>query len=628
MATTPPPCQPIDPAVTHTLSWQVGNFAINSDNRQIGFRQSPSYTDTIAKFTEFLESNQVTPLSGVISTDGILHPAQWSSKPPAIPNFKYAEYRLGLTSGVIYIYTTKPTGTYLEEIKFFNTENTKYYGASSEGNVIITPVVVNNNIYDSRFVLFVANSIPAYIFRAINKIEAKLASAYPQATRVLQAPPAPLVEDEIDLSGNTIGCNANFKLYIEYKGPDGEFTTTISPPGWRTWAGGTTVAETDWTLENKPPLNDTNHMLQYWGVSEQFIDFFFRRELPHPPKEGKYALLIQPILKGDYEDAGSNTPIPSGGISIPWGKDIDTPSESAKFWMHGDFTVFTKFTRFDSDETYLFTHQWEVKHLHLVATKIEIKTTPPVIPKITNLDFQIVITDQATPKHIGAYTLRINYTKQYAIENTRDHTNISDPASAYPTVDCTLDVPWGPYHFDYPPNPLPGYWELNVDGHTININTTTNDSSPKWGKGYKKENCFVYSVKIYYKSVGQYLPDDLEKIGSFTPEARLTIVYKGNNISRLGFFEEPLPNWVGSADEDKPDAIPENISTYYDTGKQISFKSGATYKEGSIEQDHEPTYGEGETLCLRIDYSEIGGPPFFWGWRVRPGWPSLGEEAY
>jgi len=486
MATSP--CEPIDPAVTHTLSWQVGNFAITSENRQIGFREGPSSVETIKKFTEFLESNQVTPGSGVLA-DGVLRPAQWSSKPPAIQNFKYAEYQLWQTSGIIYIYTQTPTGTERESILFFNTEKTSYYGASSEGNVIIYPAVPNFGY--SRYVFFVANSIPAYIFRAINKINAKLASAYPQATRVLAAPPAPLFEDEINIS-STIGCNANFKLYIEYKGPDGEFITTISPPGWRTFAGGTTIAETDWSLENKPPLNDANHMLQYWGGSEAFIDFFFRRELAYPPQEGKYGLLIQPIWIGDREDAGSNTPIASGGMSASWGKDIDgnTLNEVAKFWVGGEFNAFTKFTRFDSKETYLFTHQWEVKHLHLVATKIEIKTTPPVIPKITNLDCQIVITDPAGPSHMGSYVIRASYTKQYAAENIRDHTTIGDPPPAYPAVACTVDIHSDTYTTDVPPW-IPGFFWLNVDGHLIYIDPRTNIVYTKWGTGYRKENCFV-----------------------------------------------------------------------------------------------------------------------------------------
>ena len=608
MATSP--CEPIDPAVTHTLSWQVGNFAITSENRQIGFREGPSSVETIKKFTEFLESNQVTPLSAVLA-DGVLRPAQWSSKPPAIPSFKYAEYQLWSSRGIIYIYTPTPTGTERESFLFFNTEKIHYYGASSEGFQVILP--------DQGYW---SNLIVATIFNAINKINSKLAFAYPQATRVLPSPPPPLFEDEINFS-SSIGCNANFKIYIEYQGPDGEFVTTIKPPGWRTWGRGENIAETDWSFENKPPLYTIEHMLQFWGGSEPFIDFFFRRDFPHPMPEGKCGLLIQPIWIGDREDAGSNTPIASGGMSTSWGKDIDGNkiNEVAKFWAGGEFGAFTKFTRFDSKETYLFTHQWEIAHLHLVATKLEIKTTPPVIPKLTNVSCAVVITDPATPGRDGTYFIRVSYTKQYATENSRDEATINDPPPVYQTVSETYDTPSG-YYFISSPSYITLTVLIVVDGHLFTINTVTNDYSPKWGKGNVRQNCFAYEAKVYYETLGRYVPNGLMPSGFFIPKPETTIVYK--NIDRLGFLEEPLPNWVGSADEDKPDALPADFSFYYDTGQQLKIAYYGEYEELGFIRDHE-VY---ETTSLKIDCHRIGGGLFYETIRRKIRWPDFAGVEY
>jgi len=406
-------------------------------------------------------------------------------------------------------------------------------------------------------------------------MEGAIATAYPSFTRVTSNPPWPLQEDTSTLDANeSISMTTSFKSFVEYQGPDRQFSDFINPL-INTFpydeASGRNKAELNVNYEYLPYMTLAAHTASHYGGAN-FINFFFDDMQFWQIMEGDYKILNYPWRQSA-----------SGNITYEWGPgDV----KSFDITMSGESGGILAFSMFDRTDSYLFNHKWEIKFLRLISDHFEITTTPPAIPKITELSHEVQTTATVNPNtndtahpFIYTYKLILDYKKQYALEKIRNESTINDPPDPYDVIPVHEILDWYGDPYQDLPQPLPTSYNLfpSLDPTLRVIANIETDQIlyPIWGdSGYG----FTYKLKVYYRSVGRYLPD---------------------GFPSTGFVEQ---FFSGSGHEDKPNQIPSDFYEQVVFTSPITIKWCGQYADGEYVKDL--TY---EIQRILIDCSAIGG---------------------
>ncbi len=582
MATSP--CQPIHPAVTHQLGFHIAAAEHTSRNYQVGFYKIRDSKDQVPAFQSFLASAGVVGTPEVIPDNVIRYGTVYQE-----PNSYTCSYRLA--DGLGYINVDKPDGFK----EFRNLKNYDYFGNSSEGCIVID----YNSNNSEQFILTHPRVIAMNAIRAIDHINGTVAEARPYFTRVIPDPPPPLQIDTTQFNANeSISVTPSFKLFIEYKGPDGQFTNFIaSPINMWTTAFGKNEAKLNWDFEYKPYMSLSQVTSAYYG-SPDFIKFFFDG-ISYSILEGEYKILNYPWRLES-----------SGAVSYEWGTEEKT---SIPVTVGSELGVIGEFSNFASEESFLHNHTYNIKFLRLISDHFEIKTIPPVIPKITNISHEIQTVVNQNPNtndllhpFVYTYILKIDYDKQYGVENTRTELTITDPPPAYAISRGHEEFAWTGAPWQDLPDPVTASFYIFPDAKTIEINLITNEAITKWGKYWEHNYSFTYQIKIHYKNIGQYTHEQIPNVGTATHTLDMLFSYfpdtMGEYISKGNGGES---TWVGSMIEDLPEPIPSTFYSELIFENQITIKWFGFYQEGAHNKDVDV-----EVNVIAIDCSAIGGMDF------------------
>lgn len=581
MATEPTVCDEIHPAVTHAISWQVAATPHTSENYKVGYYQQATNVDAVQKFREWLTSEGVTGTPVVIG-DGHVRTATWFNNNYENPVYHTCEYILR-SSGIGNLQVFD--GTYNAR-EFRNLRPYQYAGNSSEGSVIIdynTPYQGQDVIMRMPFVIAL-NAI-----RAIDHVDATIATAYPMATRVLPAPPPPLTEGLFDLD-ESISLTAKFKLFVEYQGPDRQKSMWIDLPSnmW-TYALGKNRATADWGYDYKPYKTISQITTDYYG-SNELKEFFFDNASTSQIMEGEYKTLTYPWRQAT-----------DGNVTYQF-----PDSQSFNVSLSGESGAIGEFSNFYKNEAYLHNHVWNVKFIRYIALDCEIVTIPPLQPKITEFTHWIETlqspntgSNATTYPYVYQYKLHLSYKATYAKEVTR-YEMPSEVAPVFETFDLEREFEWTGATYENLPTPVVENTQINLleglpNGQvqslvSVNVNLFTNTQIDGWGFLSESEHWnpektpengiwnFFYKFRVRYINIGKHQPE---------------------NIPATGWTDWMYLN--GAPNEDKPGPIPPDFYAVV-PNSAITYKAFGIYEEGSHVNDREVS-----AKWLYIDCLAIGG---------------------
>lgn len=570
MATTPCTCPPIHPAVTHTLTWDVQGTPHTSDNFQVRYGKNPDYVGALAKFANWLTSNGVIN-SPTVASDRATRYGTWFNGNYESPVYETCSYSFGGYAGSLKI-DTKQT-QYFQNLKPY-----QYSGNTSEGFIVID---YNNTETWQPMYKFVLHCLPFFTaynaIRAVVNVDATIARAYPVTTRVIAAPPTPLVEDAIGDLNENITLNGSFKPYIEYQGQDRStsiFINSDTKMGFKA------------TGKNEAKTNNIDSAYTYISIyDDQIFNAFFKGSADvSQVLEGEYKILTYPLLQSS-----------AGTLTYNW------PDAQENEISASGFNAVTQYSHFYSTEAYLHNHIWNVKFIRYVATKFELTTIPPQNQKITEFTHWIETIKtpneyypaQMSNEFFHDYKLHVTYKSTTAKEVVRTQDTMAAPP-ILETVPREQEFPWtGDYYSDVPSPVQVGSNEilnlLPMDNAIVNLET--GEQIDYWGGPGQSTNSFSYKIKIYYENMGAYQPEGLEKTGFVEYD-----------------YDKKISGYPsGAKDEDAPDPIPENlvaiILNIVDNKFVIyKYKAFGIYEDGSHVKDYEMS-----KELFSIDCTPIGG---------------------